>query len=81
MNKNYNFNSGFCNGKDCETYVYKGDGVRLYSNGGWRTFCVDCAEKEKFKNKAIRANVKKAKIKKAYLDSQPTLFDNLEGDN
>lgn len=81
MSKRTNFYNAFC--RNCPAFVYKGKGVWHAFNGG-TVLCRDCDEKRDKKiarNKAIKANVKKAKTKKAYLDSLPTLFDNIKGEN
>lgn len=62
----YNYNSGFC--RQCDEYVYKGDGLRLWDAGTWRTFCLPCGNaRQKNKVKAVK--------KAAYIKRQPTLFD------
>jgi hypothetical protein len=76
MNNNNNFNTTFCKGKDCEQLVYKGDGVYHNFDGGF-TLCLKCNEnrdKSLARKKAIKENIKKAEIKKAYLATIPTLF-------
>ena len=76
MNKNYNFSTVFCKGKNCKQLVHKGDGVYHNFDGGF-TLCLTCnAERDKSlaRKKAIKENIKKAEIKKAYLATIPTLF-------
>lgn len=80
MKKNYNYESRSC--KHCGSYVYKGDGIYHNFDGGF-VLCLSCDEKRDkalARSKAIKANIKKAEIKKAYIESQPTLFDSLKGD-
>ena len=60
-----NHNNEFC--VQCETFTYKGDGVRLEHQGSWRTFCIPCGN-------ARQANKVKAVKKAAYIKQQPQLF-------
>ena len=60
-----NYANEFC--VQCETFTYKGDGIRLEHNGSWRTFCTTCAA-------ARQVNKNKAVSKAAYIKKQPTLF-------
>ena len=60
-----NYNNEFC--VQCETFTYKGDGIRLEHNGSWRTFCATCAV-------ARQINKNKAVTKAAYIKKQPKLF-------
>ena len=74
MNRNYNFSNKSC--KECKKFIYKGDGVYHNFYGGF-TLCLTCnAERDKSlaRKKAIKENIKKAEIKKAYLATIPTLF-------
>jgi hypothetical protein len=71
---NVNYNTTFCKG--CSQLVYKGNGVFHNFNNGF-TLCLTCNEdrdKSLARNKAIKENIKKAEIKKAYLATIPTLF-------
>jgi hypothetical protein len=84
--KRVNYDNTFCTGhkdfKGCGKLTYKGDGVYHNFNGNKFVLCQSCDEKRDkalARSKAIRANLKKAEIKKAYIDSQPTLFDSLKG--
>jgi uncharacterized Zn finger protein (UPF0148 family) len=60
-----NYNNEFC--VQCETFTYKGDGIRLEHNGSWRTFCTTCAA-------ARQANKNTAVSRAAYRNRQPKLF-------
>jgi uncharacterized Zn finger protein (UPF0148 family) len=60
-----NHNNEFC--VQCETFTYKGDGIRLEHKGSWRTFCTPCGN-------ARQTNKTKAVKKAAYIKQQPTLF-------
>ncbi len=60
-----NHRNEFC--VQCETFTYKGDGIRLEHNGSWRTFCTSCAvARQKNKNKSVSTA--------AYINRQPKLF-------
>jgi RNase P subunit RPR2 len=62
----YNYNNEYC--YQCEEWVWKGEGLRIYVNDMWVTMCRPCAT-------ARMNNRKKAAAKRAYINSQPTLFD------
>jgi hypothetical protein len=46
----YNHHNEYCWHSSCKdeygdrTFLYKGEGVRLFSDGDWRTFCPSCAQ-------------------------------------
>ena len=70
----YNYHDALCYHTHCtdehgqRTYVYKGDGLRVWVDGRFVTLCRPCAV-------ARNANKNKGTTKRAYIKRQPTLFD------